>query len=161
MYRITTLIAATTNDALLKNDFCTVGITFINNCDIDSILMQIRLDNIVSGKTLSLHFENLRGNDVLPVIDVYLNLEQESTPREKNYIGSLGLYGLPESSTDSSELYGSGQHRVFDVSRVFNKVRNQSNWSKKNFGVTLISNNLLPINAALTIGRISLYFNEI
>lgn len=47
----------------------------------------------------------------------------------------MALYGLKESSTVSDEHDGSGQDWKFDVGQVFNR-------------------------AALTIGRIELYFNE-
>jgi hypothetical protein len=129
-------------------------IGFMNNCDIGSILMQFTSDGPNPGKNLSLHFENLRGNDLLPVIDVYLNLGQGEAPNDKNYAGSMALYGLGENSD------GPGLHEIFDVSGVFLKVRSQSNWSEKQFTLTLIPNSSLPNDAILTIGSITLYFNE-
>lgn len=159
MYRASQLIASA-NNFTLKNDSRTIPIDFMNSCDIDSILMQLRSDGFHSGKSLSLHFENLRGNDWVPVIDIYLNLDQESMPKEKNYVGSMALYGLGESSIASREHDGSGQHRVFDVGQVFNKVYRESNWSAKQFKLTLLPYHPLPIDATLTIGRIALYFYE-
>jgi hypothetical protein len=160
MYRVSKLIASASVNFSLKNDSGTIVIDFINNCDIDSLLMELSSDDFDLGNCLSLHFENLKGNDLLPVVDVYLNLYDECVPNEKNYVGAMALYGLSESSTESHEHDGSGQHRVFDVSQVFSTVCSQCNWSKKHFKLTLVPYHSLQIDASLTIGRIALYFNE-
>ncbi len=159
-YRVSQLIASNNINFRLKNDSRTFVIAFADNFDIDPILMKLRSDSTRSGNNLSLHFENLKGNNFLPVIEVYLNLDRENKPEETNYVGSMALYGLKESSTVSDEHDGSGQDWKFDVGQVFNKVRGQSNWSKKQFKLTLIPYHPLPIEAVLTIGRIELYFNE-
>jgi hypothetical protein len=160
MYSVSQLIASTSISFLLKNDSRTIVIDFMNNFDIDSLLMQLHSDGFHSDKNLSLHFDNIKGNDLLPVIDIYLNLEQENRPKENNFVGSMALYGLGESSVKTHEHDGAGQHRVFDVGQVFNKVRSQSNWDKKQFSVTLIPYHSLPVEATLTIGRVALYFNK-
>jgi hypothetical protein len=161
MYKVSILIASTNNSFALKNDSSTIAIDFMNDYDIDPLLLQLHSDGFHSGKLLSLHFENLRGNDLLPVIDIYLNLDEENKPKETNYVGSMALYGLGESSTVSHKHDGYGQDRIFDAGKVFSKVRRQTNWSKKKFNLTLISNHPLPADATLVIGRIALYYNEI
>jgi tyrosinase len=160
MYRISKLIASTNASFSLKNNSQTVAVTFLENWNIETLLLQIDSQSSGSAKNLSLHFENIRGNDLLPVIDVYLNLERENMPEENNYVGSMGLYGLGESSTPSQEHDGAGQERLFDVGAVFARVHSQSNWSNKQFNLTLIPNHSLMADAILTIERITLYFNE-
>lgn len=160
MYSASQLIASASVNFSLKNDSHTIVVDFKDNCDIGSLLKQHGSDGLNSGKNLSLHFENLRGNDLLPVIDIYLNLGDERAPTDKNYVGAMALYGLGESSAESGEQHGAGQHRVFDVSRVFHTVSSQLNWSEKQFKLTLIPNHSLPKDAILTIGSITLYFNE-
>ena len=160
MYRVSQIIASTKSNFLWKNDSHTIVVGFMDDCNIDSLLKQLSSNGSHSGKNLSLRFENLKGNDLLPVIDIYLNLEQENTPKEKNYVGSMGLYGLAESSIESPGHDGSGQHRIFDVGQVFNSVCTQANWSEKQFKLTLMPYNSLSTDATLAIGRILLYFYE-
>ena len=160
MYKTSKLIASTNTNFELKNDSQTIVIDFVDNSDIDSLLLQLRSAGFYSGKTLSLHFEKMKGNNGLPNIDVYLNLDQEKRPKEKNFVGVIALYGLGESSTPSPEYDGSGQHLVFDVGEVFSKVRSQSNWSEKQFKLTLLPYHPLPPDAYLTIGCIDVYFYE-
>jgi hypothetical protein len=160
MYRVSQLIASNNADFSLKNDSRTIVISFMNNYDIDPILVKLRSADLNSGSNLSLHFEHLTGNNFLPVIEVYLNLDNENEPKETNYVGSMALYGLKESSRVSHGHVGSGQDWTFDVGEVFNKVRGQSNWSTKQFKLTLIPYQPLSTKAVLTIGCIELYFNE-
>jgi len=160
MYKTSTLIASTHTSFRLKNDSNTIVIDYEENCDIDSLLLQLHSTGSSSGKNLSLHFEKLKGDDGLPNIDIYLNLEQPNSPNEKNYVGTLSLYGLGGSSTPSPGYGGSGQSMVFDAGEVFSKVRKQSNWSKKQFKLKLMPERSLPTGAKLTIGRIGLYFHE-
>jgi hypothetical protein len=155
MFRVSQPLASANVNFSLKNDSQTIVVDFMNNYDIDALLWRN-----YPGDIFSLHFENLRGNDLLPVIDVYMNLEDERAPEDKNYVGSMALYGLSDSSANSKAPHGPGQHRVFDVGQVFRNVSSQSNWSKKQFSLTLIPYRSLPPNAILTIGLITVYFNE-
>ena len=97
---------------------------------------------------------------MLPVIDIYLNVERGNEPAERNYLGSMALYGLSESSLKSSEHDGAGQERIFDVGEVFTKIYNQSDWSDNQFRLTLIPARPIPKDASLTIGRVALYFHQ-
>jgi hypothetical protein len=160
MYHASYLIASSGSSFSLNNDSGTIGISFMNDCDIDALLMQLRTEGFRSGNGLTLHFEHIRGNALLPVIDIYLNLEQKNKPEKRNYVGAMALYGIGESSEESTEHDGAGQDRVFDVGPVFSRVRNQSNWSKAQFNLTLIYYKSLPAGATLTIGRIALNYYE-
>jgi tyrosinase len=157
-YRVSDLIASTHSTFVLNNDRHTVVVGFLNNFNVGPLLMRLCSDGFRSGSGLSLHFENLRSKDLLPAIDVYLN--PENTAKEKNYIGSMGLYGLSESSAEPGGHDGSGQNRIFDVGEVFTKVCDQPNWSDKKFDLALIPDKPLPPEATLNIGRIALYYYE-
>ncbi len=160
MYSVSQIIASTSNNFELKNDSHTIVIDFMNNFDINSLLILFHSSGFHSRNTLSLHLENISGSGSLPVIDIYLNLNQENLPNEKNHVGSMALYGLSASSNKSIEHSTSGQNRIFDVAHVFNEVRNQSNWSKKKFKLTLIPYRSLSMGTILTIGRVALYFHQ-
>lgn len=152
-YRSSQLIASAHVDFSLKNDARTITIDFRDDSATKAILQQLHSPDFLSRFNLSLHFENLKGNDVLPVIDVYLNLENEFLPEETNYVGSMALYGIVESSTASAEHDGSGQHRIFNAGQAFVNAYNQSNWSEKQFKLTLIPSDGF-VEDALVIGRV-------
>lgn len=124
------------------------------------VLQQLSQDTSGTEKSLSLHLEHMTGNDLVPVLDIYLNLEDEHEPVEERYVASMALYGLGESSTPSQEHDGRGQDRVFDVERVFEKASRRVSWSEKQFRLTFVPNGPLPADAVLEIGRIALYLNE-
>ena len=158
-YRISNLIASTNSPFVLDDHHQTVAVDFLDNFKVDSLLTQLCSDGLRAGSGLSLHFENLRSKDLLPPIDIYLNVDNK--PKEDNYIGSMGLYGINESSADSDGHKGSGQNRIFDVAPVFAKVCSQSNWSDKKFDLSLIPDKPLPPGTTLNIGRIALYYYEL
>jgi hypothetical protein len=160
MFRNSQLIASSHKNLSFKNDRHTIVVKFINNFDIASLLIQFNSNKFHSRNNLSLHFENIQGNDSSPVIDVYLNLEQENISKIKNYVGTMSLFGLEESSMNSKDHKGKGQHRIFNIEEVFRKVYHQKNWSDKQFILTLISYKSLPADAKLTIGLVTLYLNQ-
>ena len=160
MYHASQLIASSDINFRLTNESRTIIVDFTSDDNIDFILTQFRSNRPDFRGRLSLHFENMTGDGMLPVIDIYLNLESENEPAEKNYLGSMALYGLSESSAKSSEHDGAGQERIFDAGQVFTKVYNQSDWSDNQFRLTLIPARPIPKDASLTIGRVALYFHQ-
>lgn len=157
-YRLSKLIASTRNAIVLNDDRQTAVVHFLDDIDVDPLLTSLCSNGLSAGSGLSLHFENLRSNDWVPAIDIFLNVE--NTPKDKNYIGSMGLYGLYESSAESGGQDGSGQNRIFDVGPVFTEVCHQLNWSTKKFDLALIPNKPFAPGAILNIGRIALYYFE-
>ena len=160
MYHASQLIASSDINFRLTNESSTIIVDFTSDDNIDFILTQFRSNRPDFRGRLSLHFENMTGDGMLPVIDIYLNLERENEPAEKNYLGSMALYGLSECSAESSEHDGAGQERIFDVGQIFTKIYNQSNWSDDQFKLTLIPARPIPKDASLTIGRVALYFHQ-
>jgi hypothetical protein len=160
MYSVSQLIATTNSKHTLKKGNNTIVVDLLKDFDIDTLLQELRTSEFSTKSSLSLRLEQLQGNDLLPIIDIYLNLEQKNLPNELHYVGSMGLYGLGESSTASNEQDGYGQNKIFDVGMVFDEVYKQSNWSKKHFELTLIPSLPLQRTAQLTIGRIALFFHK-
>ncbi len=144
----------------VSNSFITIAVDFAKNCDIQAVLNKLGSNNSKGAHKLSLHFDKLVGNDLLPIIDIYLNLENTNQANEKNHIGAMAMYGLGESSMPLSENKGAGQHRVFDAGMAFVNASHQPNWSNKQFWLTLIPYQLIPTQAKLNIGQIALYFHE-
>lgn len=159
MYLINQLIASTRQPFSLEGGERTMYVHFAEDSDIDALLDKLSSANDHRAK-LSLHLDQLRGNDLLPVIDIYLNLPDEASPAADNYAGSMGLYGLTESSAITATNDGVGQHRIFDVGDLFCKLRHQPGWSHELFRLTLVPARTLAIDAALTIGRVDLYYTE-
>lgn len=160
MYRASQLIAATDKPFTMKGDPRTIVVGFVNNLDINSILVQLPSNGTGPDNNLSLNFEHITSNDTVPVIDIYLNLDGPGAQTGQNYVGPMSLYGLAESSAKSDGHDGGGQLRIFDVSGVFRGISKQPNWLNKQFSVTLTPSQSLPDGASLTIGRITLYFNQ-
>lgn len=160
MYHASQLIASSDINFRLMNESRTIIVDFTNDGNIDLILTQFSPNSAGPRGRLSLHFENITGDGMLPVIDIYLNLERENEPAEKNYLGSMALYGLSESSVKSTEHDGEGQERIFDAGPIFIKMHQQSNWSNDQFKLTLIPARPIPNDASLTIGRVALYFHQ-
>lgn len=151
------IIASSNGSFSLKEDTHSIIVDFLDNSYVDALLKKLPFSDFLSAYDLSLHFESITGNDQLPNIDVYLNPERENAPKEKNYVGSLALYGLGERSTPSKEHDGSGLHVILKANRPFNEASHQINWSDRQFRLTLIPASALPSDAILTIGRVSLY----
>lgn len=147
------LIASTEAPFLLKEDQRTVAVGFRDQAAAGLVIS-------ATGKKLSLHLEHMTGNDLLPVLDIYLNLEDEHLPAEEHYMASMALYGLGESSTPSKGHDGQGQDRVFDAEAVFKRISRHASWSEKQFWLTFMPGGPLPADAVLKIGRIALYLNE-
>ena len=160
MYYASQLIASSDNNFRLTNESRNVIVNFTSDSNIDFVLTQFRSNSPDFRGRLSLHFENITGDGALPVIDIYLNLERENERGEKNYLGSMALYGLSESSVKSLEYDGAGQERIFDAGPIFIKIHQQSNWSNDQFKLTLIPARPISNDASLTIGRVALYFHQ-
>ena len=157
MYSSSQLIASVEGDFSMRDSSQTIIIDFANDYDAAFLWQQLRLPDFHSKYRLSLHFEHLTGNDLLPIIGVYLNLDEHS-PREQNFIGSLALYRLSESS---AAIGSPGQHRVIDAGPAFKKASEQAGLSEKKFRLTLISHKEFPAGARLRIGCIMLYLSQL
>jgi hypothetical protein len=158
MARSTHLIASTTYPIEINSKSTTIVLRFADGVDIDQIVNSI--NSGTSGNGLSLIFEKIKGYNIFPNVEVYLNLEKDDVPDEKSYVGSISLYGLKQSSAKSQGQAGSGHDKVFDVSKAFINFQGRPNWSTKVFRVSLVSSRPLPEKANLNIERVVLYYYE-
>lgn len=158
-YRSSQLLASTDSGFSLTDHSRALTLYFSGSSELNSLMESFKKADFQSRYDLSLRFENLKGNDSLPIIDVYLNLADEQIPQEDHYVGSMALYGLGESSEETEKHPGSGQDRVFDIGSTFTKVMTRTG-SEKQLKLTLIPERALPAHAVLTIGKVSLYWHE-
>src|SRR5215469_13224794 len=121
-YRVSELVASTNKVLILDNGRRSFDVDFLNNSFVDSVLTRLCSPGLPADSGLSLHFEHLRSDESLPVIDIYLNLERIDRPDNKNYVDSMSLYGIVESTVE-----GSGQDRVYEMEEVFARVCGQAN----------------------------------
>ncbi len=157
-YRVFKLIASSDAGFSLTNDAREIVVRFAGDFDMNTVLQKL-VDH--SGSGLSLHLEHMTGNDLVPNIDVHLNHGNQHEQAEENYVGSMGLYGLGESSASLAENNGAGQERVFEVTPVFAKMNKDAGGSATEFTLTLHPNPALPAGAVLHIGRVALYYYEL
>lgn len=158
MPRHVTLIAVSAGNHALEQGAAAIPVRFLDGVDADALLKDLRGLNTRKGRGLLLRLEQIRGDDGLPVLDLYLNTDADHPPGKNNYAGSMALYGLGD-STDAANS-GMGQHRVFEAGPVFDRVRRLSNWSPEHFTLKLITHHRLPVDADLAIGRVALYYYE-
>lgn len=107
--------------------------------------------------TTILHFENITGQGVPPIHDVYLNTTNDDQNKEAHYAGSISFFGVEEASTPSAHQSGSGQHYALDVSELMNQLRGLSGWNEDQLDIRIEPSEPMDSDTSVTIGRISLY----
>lgn len=151
------LIALLENqENVLLNRFpLTIRVNFIDSQRIKSVLRNISAHS-GTPSNLSLHMLHIRGFETIPLINVYLNNENNPSG-EEFLIGSMALYGLQRSSQPG----GIGLHEVWDATKVFELASRQENWSDKDFTLTFVSQSQLTENSHLSFERIELRLDRI
>ena len=144
-YRVSELLASTHKAFVFEGDRHTISIDFISKPEVASILKRLCSASLPAGSGLSLHLEGLKSLDVLPVIDVFL---------DGNEVGSMGLYGIAESTAE-----GLGQDRVFDVAEAFVAACGRDGWSGRKFDLELVAGRPLA-GKRLEVGRVEVYYYE-
>jgi hypothetical protein len=161
MQRQSQLIASSAANLSWSGNSAAIVVRFTEGFHMDALLKGLRVEGSHSGRGLQLRFEQIRGEDGLPVIDIYLNTDPDHQPGKRNYVGAMALYGLGDSTAgEAGGPEGKGQYRLFEAAPVFARVRHQSNWSARQFSITLMPQDELPAGTTLTIGRVALYYYE-
>lgn len=142
-------------NVLLSTFPLTIRVNFIDSQRTKSILQNISA-NSETHSNLSLHILHIRGFETIPLINVYLNIENNPSG-EEFLVGSMALYGLQRSSQPG----GIGLHEVWDATKVFELASQQENWSDKDFTLTFVSQSRLPGNSHLSFERIELHLDRI
>lgn len=142
-----------TSRVTLHSGPSTVEVPFTNSPAAQTVLSQIAGFSQVP--KLSLRMLHIRGFDVFPLINVYLNAEKNPFD-EALLIGSLALYGIRGSSTADSKSSGAGLNESWDVTGVFKTAIQQKNWSYRSFTLTFVPQHPFPEHAELSFERIEL-----
>ena len=134
----------------------TVRVPFTENLSAQEVLNQL-VSRSAPAPQLSLRLKHIRGFDVFPIIDVYLNAENGPYP-ESLLLGSLALYGLRNSSVPGPSHPGVGMHEAWEVGEAFNRANRLHNWSDRYFTLTFDSALPFPEGTELTVEGIELYW---
>lgn len=157
MEHISELIALLENreNVLLSGFPLTIRVNFIDSERTKSVLQHLS-SHSGTPSNLSLHILHIRGFETIPLINVYLNNENNPSG-EEFLLGSMALYGLQRSSQPG----GIGLHEVWNVTKVFELASRQKNWSDKDFTLTFVPQSYLPENSDLSFERIELRLDRI
>lgn len=105
----------------------------------------------------NLHFENIRGTGVAPMIDAYLGLPDNEIVNDEHYVGSLGLYGLAEGSENDR----SGLHCILNISKLLYELCTRQNQALTQLKIVLELVTPMPADASVNIGKVSLYLIDL
>lgn len=162
------IIAANNDTQILGSDILNLQLDLTQNKRLPA-LSKISLPALVgsqAGQLLRhayLRFEHISGHGVSPVYDVYLNLptaaqtSMDTQLENRHFAGSLGFYGLEQSSTPSLEHDGSGMNLVLDVADLLNDLRSRSDWDMQTLHINLRPREPMAADASAQIGRVSLH----
>ena len=106
-----------------------------------------------------LKLENVTGKLDSTVIGVYINLPPGAgqEDRRAQHVGDVGLFGLRRASVKDGAHGGAGLSFILDVSGFVDQLHLQDRLSDEAIQVSLIPRRTLPGEAAIEVGRVSLY----
>ncbi len=159
-YTSSELIAAANPNALVIYPSTVISIPFLQNSTVKTRLSEFKRTDWSSEQRVFVHFEELCGKGSFPIVDVHLNIGRSPESSDQNYVGSLGLYGLQESSTPSLERKGEGMSAVLDVSSVMQRLTRVSGFSDEIF-LTLTPTRELKSDEQLTVGRVAVFARSV
>jgi tyrosinase len=98
-------------------------------------------DNAASGKSrVYLRFENITCQRTAPSLRVFLNLPPGDLPTDHPELraGSIGLFGIDESSRPDGPHGGQGMTLDIDITNLFRQLMANTHWDAKHLNVTFI-----------------------
>ncbi|MBC7926075.1 MAG: hypothetical protein H7039_10510 [Bryobacteraceae bacterium] len=109
---------------------------------------------------VTLRVENITGEKVAPSFIVYLNVPQGETPTKYPELmaGTVGLFGLVESSHPDSMNGGAGLSFKFNITEVYGVLIASKRWDPRNLKISLVPTFWDVPVPRVRVGRISLYF---
>jgi tyrosinase len=134
----------------------------------------VLLDNVVRNKVSAslarvtetaapdrvyLKLENVRGTRDASVLSVYVNAPEGTLPdnHPESLAGSVGLFGLRRASMRDGRHAGMGLSFVLDISEIIDRLHMDRRLSSDALRVTILPDREISEDAAITVGRISLY----
>ncbi len=111
-------------------------------------------------KQVVLEVQNVTCLKRSPSFRVYLNVPPGDTAERhpELRVGSLGMFGLVESSDPNGEHGGTGMTFNLDVTEVFTRLQAMRNWDPQNLHVSFVPAAWDAPVPQLKVGRVSLYF---
>jgi len=106
-----------------------------------------------------LKLENVRGTRDASVLNVYVNVPEGTAPdrHPEMFAGSVGLFGLRRASMRDGRHAGMGLSFVLDISNIIDRLHLDRRLLSDALRVTILPDREVPEDAAITVGRISLY----
>jgi hypothetical protein len=123
---------------------------------VKSILEQLSESKTSLNASFILEFSNIKGTEIAPLIDVYLNATEVENA-ENILLDQMALYGLKSYSSKNNNDESHGLSEVWEVGDALKKARNKNNWSNEQFTLTLAAPKLAS-DLSLTVERISLFY---
>lgn len=106
-----------------------------------------------------LNLENVRGTQNASVLSVFINLPLGADPKDHPELlaGSVGLFGLRQSSQPDESHGGQGLSFSLEITRIVDALHLSDGLKQDSLQVTVVPSLPLPEQATITIGRISIY----
>ncbi|HEU0121501.1 MAG TPA: hypothetical protein VFQ91_13305 [Bryobacteraceae bacterium] len=104
-----------------------------------------------------LRVENITGTEMVPDLNLYLNLPK-GEPADKHpelLAGRLPLFGLAESSSGEDGQTGNGLFHALDITAVYGRLLRDNDWDGKSLRVSFVPT--LPNSSKVRVGRVSVY----
>jgi tyrosinase len=119
------------------------------------------LTNTAAGTSRSrfyLLLENIRGANDASVLNVSVNLPEDSRPREHRDLmaGAVGLYGLRRASIKSNQHGGSGLTFVLDVTQILSELLATKSPNADVIRVSIVPQRHLQDSAGIVVARVSI-----
>ena len=111
------------------------------------------------GKRVFLNIENITGHGPPGSYKVYVNVPQGDDPADHpdNFVGTLPLFGLAESSGEDDAHGGSGLTHVLEITDLVGKLQAKGVWNESDVDVKFVPLRPAPEGADVKIGRVSVY----
>jgi tyrosinase len=110
-------------------------------------------------RAVILQVENVTGARRAPPFEVYLNVPAGDAPEQHPELraGSLGLFGLVESSDPDAGHGGNGMSFTLDVTVLFGRLTARTDWDSRNLRVSFVATEWDAPVPKVRVGRVSLY----
>jgi tyrosinase len=96
---------------------------------------------------------------------VYVNLPPEAdpttdlTPYEDRRVGQITMFGVPEASEADEEHSGSGLAFTYDMTRIFQRLRDAGEWDAERLRVVFTPELVDATQAGdVSVGQVSLFY---
>lgn len=137
-----------------------IRVPFLQNSQVRSLLTALKVDGQSANPSIYLHFENVRGKGNFPIVEVYLDTVDANKLTDENHVGSLGFYGLQESSTPSLTHNGTGMHLTLKISEPFARLMSRSDLPLSELKISLIPTRKIDRGEELIVGRITIIYQQ-